>query len=281
MSNNTIGENLRLAIDRFQYENEQDEPRTHLGASVIGSECPRYVWYSFRWFVLEKHIARMLRLFKRGHGEENKFIELLGKVGAVVEAVDPATGKQWLFSDLGGHFGGSCDGKVSNLDAFGLPGVGLFESKTHGEKSFAVLTKKGLLSAKPSHYVQMQLYMGYFGLPWGLYCAVNKNTDETHFEVIPYRDEIARMYSDRAAEIINVKTPPKRISEKSTFFVCKMCPAHEICHHRADHTPPKNCRTCLNSVANTATGEWDCLIHGPGIPKSFQMKGCDQWTPLA
>ena len=53
------------AIDRA-HEAKQDGPRQHLGCSVIGHHCERWLWLSFRWAVIEKHSGRLLRLFRRG-----------------------------------------------------------------------------------------------------------------------------------------------------------------------------------------------------------------------
>jgi hypothetical protein len=36
--------------------------RAHLGASLIGTECERAIWYSFRWATRARHTGRLLRL---------------------------------------------------------------------------------------------------------------------------------------------------------------------------------------------------------------------------
>lgn len=55
--------------------------RTHLGASLIGHECSRYLWYTFRWVKHVKHSGQQQRLFNRGHREEARFIEWLEGIG--------------------------------------------------------------------------------------------------------------------------------------------------------------------------------------------------------
>jgi hypothetical protein len=67
------------------------KPRPHLGASVIGKECLRSIWYGWRWASLVHFEGRMLRLFNRGHEEEPRFVRWFERIGAAVETVDPAT----------------------------------------------------------------------------------------------------------------------------------------------------------------------------------------------
>lgn len=65
-----------------------EKPRGHLGASIIGKECWRQVWYDWRWATHVKPKGRMLRLWERGHREEPAFIEWLETVGANVRYID-------------------------------------------------------------------------------------------------------------------------------------------------------------------------------------------------
>lgn len=63
--------------------------RHHLGASIIGRECYRELWYSFRWATNACLEGRVLRLFDRGHEEESRFVDWLEMVGAKVQRFDP------------------------------------------------------------------------------------------------------------------------------------------------------------------------------------------------
>ena len=44
------------------YRDEEDAFRSHLGASLIGRECARELWYSFRWTTKPSFEGRMIRL---------------------------------------------------------------------------------------------------------------------------------------------------------------------------------------------------------------------------
>ena len=63
--------NISIAnlIDK-KAEEGQEAPRAHLGASLLGHPCDRYLWLMFRWAVIEKFDGRILRLFQRGQREE-------------------------------------------------------------------------------------------------------------------------------------------------------------------------------------------------------------------
>ena len=50
----------------------KDFRRPHLGASVIGKECPRALWMDFRWASDPRFESRILRLFESGYKEEDR-----------------------------------------------------------------------------------------------------------------------------------------------------------------------------------------------------------------
>ena len=104
-----LAQELKSKIDAYCVEVYDGGHRSHLGASLIGHECSRHLWYVFRWAKHEQFDARMLRLFNRGHREEARFIEWLRGIGW--EVSDGPNGEdQWRVSAVMGHFGGSLDG---------------------------------------------------------------------------------------------------------------------------------------------------------------------------
>ena len=270
-------------IDKTYADTQPSSFRAHLGASVLGKPCARQVWYIFRWAHDVKHTGRMLRLFQRGDDEEIRFISILSKVKVLVENEDVHTHKQFSFSDFNGHFGGSIDGQVlydgpprAEID---LPvGKGLAEFKTHNTRSFDNLVKVGLISAKLEHYVQLQVYMHYFGLQWALYMAVNKNDDRLYGLVVPYAEETALYYIDRAKAIIEQQTPPKKINESGSWWQCRFCDFKRQCHEGVQLD--KNCRSCVHASA-VEDSKWYCDLHRDHIPGAFIPEGCDHWTPIA
>lgn len=79
--------------------NPDKGPRHHLGASIIGRECWREIWYSWRWASPVQFEGRMLRLFDRGHEEEHRFADWLRLIGCEVEQYDPTTGDALWYHD--------------------------------------------------------------------------------------------------------------------------------------------------------------------------------------
>lgn len=193
--------------------------------------------------------------------------------------------KQFRCSDVNGHFGGSCDGIATGIPYVDMLGLGfgpltrvLCEFKTHNAKSFAKLKTSGVKITKPAHYTQMCIYMEKMKIEVGLYCAVNKDTDELHFEfVLPNQMEAAQKLR-RADVIINSTVPPPRISRSPTNFDCAYCDHLAICHQ--GEPMMKNCRTCVYS-APVASGNWKCeRWDGRIIPFDFQQKGCGHHSPI-
>lgn len=255
------------------YRPQEEAFRSHLGASLIGRECDRELWYNFHWAKRPHFSGRIMRLFNRGHLEEARFVALLLMIGCQVWQMD-STGKQFRISDHGGHFGSALDSVVQGLPEYPTEPI-LAEFKTHGDKSFQKLKKEGVRSSKPEHFVQMQIYMRKMGLNRALYLAVNKNDDELYAEYIELMPEIADQYIDRAGRIIYIKQAPKKINQSPGFFKCKFCDMSSICH--TDAPIAKNCRTCQFAEARP-NGSWFCQGYGIELTKEMQLSGCQNYT---
>jgi len=254
------------------YRSDKETFRTHLGASIIGRDCAREIWYSFRWAAEKQFEGRMIRLFNRGHLEEGRFIALLTAIGVQLHQQD-TDGKQFRISDCDGHFGGSCDGIAQGIPD--LPGQwAIVEMKTHKADSFKKLQTEGMKNSKPEHYVQMQIYMHKFKIPAGLYLAVNKDNDDLYAEVVYLDEDTAIKYLERAGRIIQSEQPPARINESPGYWKCRFCDYHKICHR--DSAPDKNCRTCMFSKP-AENGSWVCGRWGCAIDKERQLAGCEEY----
>lgn len=265
-------ENLGKVINHINdaFNKENDPFRSRLGASIIGRECHRRIWYSFRWFSASSFDSRMLRLFNRGHLEEARFIAILMTVGCQIFQQDGG-GKQFRITFANGHGGGSTDGIIFNIPD--LPNQYILgEFKTHSSKSFETLKKEGVLKAKPEHYIQMNIYMKKMDIPICLYGAVNKDNDELYWELIQLNDEIADKYLQLAENLVNLEYPPKKINESPGYWICKFCDEYKICH--LNESPAFNCRTCRFSKP-IDNGEWLCGYTGEILTKEKQLTGCN------
>lgn len=76
---------------------EDPNQRQHLGASVIGKECARAIYYGWRWFTAKKFSGRMLRLFGTGFRYEKRFIAYLELIGVTVSEFDLDAPRERLF----------------------------------------------------------------------------------------------------------------------------------------------------------------------------------------
>jgi hypothetical protein len=252
---------------------ESEPPRAHLGASVLGRDCRRALWYAFRWSAEEVTDGRVLRLFRRGRLEEDPLVRDLRAAGVTVHDRDEQ-GRQFQFSDIGGHAGGSMDAAVLGL-AEAPKTWHVAEFKTHGAKSFADLIKHGVEKSKPEHWAQMQLYMHWTGMERAYYLAVNKDTDELHGERIHYDKAAAERLVEKARAIITAPEPLERISEKPEFFTCKWCNARAVCHEQ--RIPRPSCRTCVHATPELdGDARWSCAFHKRDLTIEQQRAGCPE-----
>lgn len=260
--------------EKIEADKVKQAPRMHLGGSEISS-CTREIWYSFRWAKFKEWAPRMLRLFARGErSEKDLFIPILESVGCTVIAVDRFTGKQFLIQNFQDHFGGSLDGIVYGVPD--MPNVWmLLEFKTHKHTSFNSLTKHKVKKSHPKHYSQMQTYMHHRGLKFALYCAVCKNTDHMHFEIVHYDEKHAVQDLVKVELAIYSHKPPQRASMDAASFVCKFCDYRMICHFNKPVN--RNCRTCQHIVM-LPEGKWQCGLQGHFLDKQLTIEACEQYT---
>ena len=263
-------------IDKsLQEEASRDPVRYHLGGSILGAECSRSLWYNFRWVSSERFGGRMLRLFRVGHKAEHDIVEDLRKAGVTVWDVDPETGRQFSLApaETAGHAGGSADGV-----ALGLPEDPqtpmLLEFKTHAEKSFKDLEKNGVAVSKPQHFSQCQFYMREMKLTKAFYVAVSKNNSDYYTEIIDYDPAHAEGLVERAKQIITSDRPLEKIHQDATWYKCKWCSFHSVCH--GIQAPKFNCRTCVFATAELdGDARWSCEKHNKSLNGQDQLTGCD------
>lgn len=249
----------------YEKRNEERHSR-RIGASQIGRQCDRRLWYSFRHAGREKFNGRMLRLFQTGHREEARIIDDLRAAGIEVWDRDPQTGQQFEYTALDGHLVVKLDGvALGILEAPDTPHV--LEVKTHNRKSFDKLVAEGVEKSKPDHFAQCQIGMGLADLTRAVYVAHCKDTDDLYLERFHYDDKVFKALLLRAKRIIDAEEAPAKISKDPAYYVCKFCPFAELCHGEA--LPEVNCRTCVHSTP-AGNGEWAC-----GVDKKMEP-GCGE-----
>ena len=291
-----IAAKIKRDIDDYAIRTYFEAHRNHLGASLIGHECSRYLWYVFRWCGQEegrgdtpedarKNLARMQRLFNRGHREEDRYVEFLKGIGAQIWTCDEwqpcrsdGTFPQYRMSAVGGHFGGSLDGVLRLPPTYQIDEPLLAEFKTNGTGAgFKSLTDKGVNLAKQQHFTQMSCYGNSYKLRYAAYFNTNKNDDDMYIEVVKLDWNLGEQMIAKAERIIRSQEPLPKLSLDPTFHTCAYCPMKPVCH---DGKPPEmNCRSCMNCEPRPEA-QWNCNFHGAIIPAEVIPKGCPSYKAI-
>ena len=213
---------------------KQQKKRDYLGVSSIGDDCLRKVQLQYEGKEAE-FSASTLRTFDIGHCLEDLVAEWL-KIARFDLKTRNENGEQFGFSTAEGRIKGHVDGVIHSfpeeLGKTGLRLQTLWECKTLNHKSWQETAKKGLMLTKPLYFAQVQLYMAYLSLEHCLFTALNKDSSELYFELIPFDSEAAQRYSDRAVQIIKASENNEAmpcISADPSFFKCKMCAFKKSC----------------------------------------------------
>lgn len=240
------------------WKEESNKERAHLGASVIGKECPRAVALSYRKASPDAAVdGRMVRLFNRGHMEEARLAACLQVAGFSLKLISKNGGQ---ISYKTGDLQGSVDGVIRLQDGQ----AAVLEFKTMNRKVWEKLEKDGQI--KPEHLAQMQCGMHGLGLKRAMYLASCKDTDAIQVYLVDYDGEPTE-FLNLAADITHGLIPPKLAD---TDFRCKFCDHKAFC--RSGAAPIASCRTCVRAVFG-GNGVVAC-----GIGSGNAL--CDNYTPI-
>lgn len=300
---------------------EDDYPfRGHLGASVIGHSCDRYLWYHFRWVKMPSHSARLLRIFRRGRTEEERIINMLRSTGLVISStvielcenmglppeprsidimrsygldvytpntVEPHSEQQQIKVNLPPHLGGSLDGILHVPENY----VGMFgyfmpiEIKTHNKNSFSAMKKNGdsIRWNVPQHFVQGNTYAVKTGCSHFLYVAENKNDDELYLKQEVAESSVTALNVVRAEQII-YQEHEKHTAKTTEKWRCRMCDFAATCHRKKNDAIDiaRNCRTCVFSRPLN-DGSWTCSAYFDNIEYKTEISRaaqCPQYEVL-
>ena len=270
------------AIYAYHKARGDAEPqRGYLGASILGEECERKLWYTFRGLAHEEFDGRMYRLFETGDLEEFRFVKELRGIGVVVHDVGP-DGEQFALVALGGHVSGHLDGVLENVPEAPKT-THLGEFKTHSAKNFAKLKREGVLKGFPKHYAQTQLYMGAYKLTRALYLARNKDTDELYSERIKFDRRAYEALLEKGARVVRSVQPPERIAKRQDDWRCKFCAAYALCWgfdrdgiepQAAVPIPEVTCKSCCHSTPETERegAVWSCARYQTDVDHDVGAK---------
>ncbi len=242
-----ISEKINLLIDKaLTAEHSNQTPRDYLGASRLGVSCNRALQFEYTDTPKDEDqnfTGRTLKIFQAGHVFEELMIKWLKHAGIdLITHKQNAKGEQAQFGFVAadGKIKGHIDGVIiSAPEDLGFNFPMLFECKSLNNKSWNDIVKKGLAVSKPIYAAQIAIYQAYMeseieGISKNpaLFAAINKDTTEVYFELIPFDQELAQKMSDKAVMILCATEAHEllpRISNDSSYFECKFCPWQERC----------------------------------------------------
>lgn len=229
------GDPLVALIDQqILAEHESETPRHYLGASSIGEECSRKLWYRYNGYK-EKFDAKTLRRFADGHRTEDVILGWVKSCPGIEIHTRDANAHQLGFKNFDGRFAGHYDGIGR-----GFPQAPktwhIVEVKCVNEKAFEELKKlKGQNEKtaielwKPEYYSQVQVYMHMEGLARSIHIVATPGARDLISVRTGYNKAHAEAMLAKAKRIIDSKHPLERIGGP-TFYKCKMCSFRDICH---------------------------------------------------
>lgn len=251
----SFSEQVTECIDfALQVEHSKQKPRSYLGGSRLGVPCERALQYEHLNVLVDegKELSgKIIRIFAAGHVFEDLAVSWLRLAGFELYT-HTSNGEQYGFSVVDGRLQGHIDGVIAKapehlkLDypikpdcpvKLGYPA--LWECKSLNAASWKDTVKKGLTLSKPVYAAQIALYQAYMEeqIPGickapALFTAINKNTAELYFELIPFDGQLAQRASDKGVRVIcasDAKELLPRMTRDATNYQCKFCQWQERC----------------------------------------------------
>lgn len=199
----------------------KNKPRNYIGASSIGSDCLRQIWYEYQGEQGEPITPKLMRTFDIGKQLEALVMDWLEESGIPVARI-------WtdLKSENVPEFQGHLDAVWTNQnDAFVI-----IEIKTANDASFKAFVKKGLKLWNPQYYTQIQSYMGMSGIKSTYIVVLNKDSSELSDELVIFDEVFYREIEGKAIMIRDAKLPPPKINGSPLWYQCKQCKFNKVCH---------------------------------------------------
>ena len=208
-------------------EPPSDNYRQYLGASAIGSDCPRKV--QFDWMCDSIFPARIKDIFARGH-----FFEDVTRQHLITVGFKFAPTEQLEFKAVDGLFRGHADGIIiggPELPALLYPCI--WEHKALNAKGWKAIEHDGLTGLYKTYAAQIAVYQAYLDITNpALVSVVNvDNAERLHF-LVPFDAQLAQLMSDRAVLIIEATRVGEllpRLTEDADDWRCQMCSHRARC----------------------------------------------------
>lgn len=201
------------------------EKRNYLGASLIGKECPRAIWYMFHGFIGSKSKPELKITLDVGKRLESLLLDYLEAAG--LNITRPCEENNFLHTKDPDFpvFQGHMDALLNISDEHPI----VLEIKTAKNSQFQRFKEKGLLNWSKSYYAQAQSYMGMTGYTKAVLIALNKDSSELHHEWINFDEIFYYELRTKAMAIASIDEPPERINSSPLFYLCAYCQFKNTC----------------------------------------------------
>jgi hypothetical protein len=264
-----------LALEAKQ---KLEASRSYLGMSIIGDECWRKLFYTFRQVANREISAQGIKVVQDGYVQEKIMADRLKMLPYVqLHTEDPQNpGHQIHFTSLLGHFNGNCDGMICGIKESPKTWH-VWEAKAVNDKKFDKLIslreekgeKNSLIEWDMIYYTQAQAYM-HFSQTDRHYLTVVSPGGRRYISV---RTEYNKAFAENAIEkaktiIFDNWNIPAKLSDKKEFYKCKWCEYSEVCHD--SKVPFVNCKTCRYSEPIN-NGRRQCLFKNETLNDSMLL----------
>jgi hypothetical protein len=212
---------LASLVDRM--EHTEEAPRYYIGASIIGSDCLRQIWYESTGQLSSGVPNRTRRTWKVGSILEHYVVGLLEEAGLKIERPNEQNNYWSVCDKTHTYFQGHFDGVLVEKKA-------ILEIKTAKDSSFKIFIKSGCKKWNPKYYAQIQSYMGMSGMNLAYIVVFNKDTSEIFDECISFDPDFYQELKDKAKMIYSAISPPPRINGSPIWYQCKTCKFNKVCH---------------------------------------------------
>src|SRR5690606_39113183 len=212
---------LTKIIEKSQSRTDSSA-RDYIGASIIGSDCWRQMWYEFNGYLGEDVPAKTRRTWAIGKHLECLILDWLENAGLQLDR-EYANLKSKSLDIFKGH-----------VDSVWIKKDGskvIIEIKTAKDASFTIFVKKGLKLWNPQYYAQIQSYMGMSGIHSTYILVLNKDNSELSDELVLFDEEFYKKLEAKALMISTAPTIPPKVNNSPLWYQCKCCKYNKICHN--------------------------------------------------
>ena len=215
MSRDKLARLIESAQERIE-----DDVRDYIGASSIGSDCLRQIWYQFKGIKAEKVPTKFRRTWDIGKRLEGLILDWLENAGVKIERVNVKLNSKNI---------PAFQGHIDAL-AFIDDKSSILEVKTAKDASFKIFVKKGAKIWNFQYYAQIQSYMGMSGIFSAYILVLNKDNSDISDELVTFDEDFYNRLEDKAQMIYGANIEPPKINGSPLWFQCKMCKFNKVCH---------------------------------------------------